>query len=62
MISFQMRMLVSTFALHVIITFAVNALLHLNDDQILDNKRRNKDDDDHDHDELDKNEAIDANI
>jgi hypothetical protein len=40
----------------------VNALLHLNDDQILDNKRRNKDDDDHDHDELDKNEAIDANI
>jgi uncharacterized membrane protein len=62
MISFQMRMLVSTFALHVIITFAVSAFLHLNDDQILDRKRKDKNDDDHDHDELDENETIDANV
>jgi hypothetical protein len=62
MISFQMKILVFTFALHVIITFAVNALLHLNDDQILNNKRKIKSDDDHDHDEFDENEAIDANI
>jgi hypothetical protein len=62
MISFQMRMFILTFALHVIITFAVNTFLHLNDDQILDNKRKNKDDDDHDHDEFDESEAIDANI
>jgi hypothetical protein len=55
-------MLVSTFILHVIITFAVSALLHLNDDQILDNKCRNEDDDDHDHDEFDENEMIDANV
>ncbi len=55
-------MFISTFAFHVIITFAVNALLHLNDDQILDNKRRNRDDDDHDHDELDENETIDADV
>jgi hypothetical protein len=57
-----MKMLISTFALHVIITFAVSALLHLNDDQILDRKRRNKNDDDHDHDELDENKAIDADV
>jgi hypothetical protein len=57
-----MKMLVSTFVLHVIITFAMNALLHLNDDQILDNKRRSKDDDDHDHDEFDESETIDADI
>jgi hypothetical protein len=57
-----MKMLVSTFALHVIITFAVSALLHLNDDQILDKKRRDRDDDDHDHDEFDESEAIDANV
>ncbi len=40
----------------------MNALLHLNDDQILDNKRRSKDDDDHDHDEFDESETIDADI
>jgi hypothetical protein len=40
----------------------MNALLHLNDDQILDNKRRNKNDDDHDHDEFDENETIDADV
>ncbi len=55
-------MFVSTFVLHVIITFVINAFLHLNDDQILDKKRKNKDDDDHDHDELNKNEMIDANV
>jgi hypothetical protein len=57
-----MKMLVSTFALHVIIALAVNAILHLNDDQIFNRKRRNKDDDCHDHDRLDENEAIDANV
>jgi hypothetical protein len=57
-----MKMFISTFVLHVIITFAVSALLHLNDDQILDNKRRNKDDDDHDHDWFDKNETIDVDV
>jgi hypothetical protein len=40
----------------------MSALLHLNDDQILDEKRKNEDDDDHDHDEFDENEAIDANV
>jgi hypothetical protein len=40
----------------------LSAFLHLNDDQILGNKRKNKDDDDHDHDEFDENEAIDADI
>jgi hypothetical protein len=57
-----MRMLVSTFALHVIMMIAVSALLHLNDDHVLDCKRRDKDDDCHDHDELDENETIDADI
>ncbi len=55
-------MLIFTFVLHVIITFAMSAFLYLNDDQILDNKRRNKDNDDHDHNEFDENEAIDANV
>ncbi len=55
-------MFISTFTFHVIITFAVDELLHLNDDQIIDNKRRNKDDDCHDHDEFDKNKVIDANV
>jgi hypothetical protein len=40
----------------------VNAFLHLNDDQILDRKRKNKNDDYHNHDELDENETIDANV
>jgi hypothetical protein len=40
----------------------MSALLHLNDDQILDNKHKYKNDDDHDHDELDKNETIDADV
>jgi hypothetical protein len=40
----------------------MSAFLHLNDDQILDNKRKNKDDDDHDHDEFDESEAINANV
>jgi hypothetical protein len=40
----------------------MSALLHLNNDQILDNKRKNKDDDDHDYDEFNENETIDANI
>jgi hypothetical protein len=62
MISFQIRMLVSTFVFHVIITFAASALLSLNDDQILDSKRKNRNDDDHDDDEFDENETIDANI
>jgi hypothetical protein len=57
-----MRMFISTFALHVIITFAVSALLHLNNDQILDNKHRNRNDDDYDYDEFDENEAINENI
>jgi uncharacterized membrane protein YgaE (UPF0421/DUF939 family) len=62
MISFQMRMFILTFVLHVIITFAVSALLHLNDDQILDRKRKYRDDDCHDFDELDEDETIDANV
>jgi hypothetical protein len=37
----------------------VSALLHLNDDQILDRKRESRDDDCHDHDE---DETIDANV
>ncbi len=41
---------------------AMNAFFHLNDDQILDRKRKNKDDDCHDHDELDENETIDENV
>jgi hypothetical protein len=43
-------------------TIAVSALLHLNDDHVLDRKRRDKDDDCHDHDEFDEDEAIDANV
>jgi hypothetical protein len=57
-------MLVSTFVLHVIITFTMNAMLHLNDDNVLDfenDERRNIDDDCHDHDWFDENETIDAN-
>ncbi len=57
-----MRMLVSTFVLHVIMTIAVNALLHLNDDHVFDRKRKDKDDDNHDHDEFDENETIDADV
>ncbi len=57
-----MKMFVSTFVLHVIMTIAVNALLHLNDDHVLDRKRKNKNDDCHDHDEFDENETIDANV
>jgi hypothetical protein len=41
---------------------AMNAFFHLNDDQILDRKRKNKDNDCHDHDEFNKNETIDINI
>jgi hypothetical protein len=55
-------MLISTFVFHVIIMFAVNALLHLNNDQILDHKRKNKDDDCHNHDEFNENEAINVNV
>jgi hypothetical protein len=55
-------MFVLTFVFHVIITIAMSVLLHLNDDQILDRKRKNKNDDCHDHDEFNENEAIDANI
>jgi hypothetical protein len=55
-------MLISTFAFHVIITIAMSAFLHLNDDQILDRKCKNKDDDCHNHDEFDENEAINADI
>jgi hypothetical protein len=47
------EMLVSTFVLHVIIAFTMNAMLHLNDDDVLDfenDERRNIDDDCHDHD------------
>jgi hypothetical protein len=58
MISFQMKMLISTFVLHVIITFTMNAFLYLNDDQILDRKRKNKDDDCHDYDEFDENKIM----
>jgi hypothetical protein len=43
-------------------TIAMNALLHLNDDHVLDCKRKNKNDDCHDHNELDENETIDANV
>jgi hypothetical protein len=64
MISLQMKMFISTFVLHVIITIAVNAVFHLNDNLILDHKRKNRDknDDRHDHDEFNENEAIDARI
>ncbi len=55
-------MLVSTFILHVIITFAVNAILHLNDDLIFDRKRKNEDDDCQDDDEFDENKAINTDV
>jgi hypothetical protein len=48
-----MKMLVSTLALYVIIAFTVSAVLHLNDDDVLDfenDERRDIDDDCHDHD------------
>jgi hypothetical protein len=51
-------MLVSTFVFHVIITFAMSALLHLNDDQTFDNKRKNKDNDCHDHDKFNENKQL----
>ncbi len=57
-----MKILVSTFAFHVIITFAINTILCLNDDLIVDRKRKNNDDDCHDHDEFDENEMIDASV
>jgi hypothetical protein len=53
MISFQMRMFISTFAFHVIIAFTVNAVFYLNDDDVLNfdnNERKNINDDCHDHD------------
>jgi hypothetical protein len=43
----------------------MNAMLHLNDDDVLDfedNERKNIDDDCHDHDWFDENEAIDADV
>jgi hypothetical protein len=40
----------------------MSAFLHLNDDHVLDRKRKNKDDDCHDHDELDENKTIDADV
>ncbi len=60
-----MKMLVSTFAFHVIIAFTVNAVLHLNDDDVLsfeNDERRSIDDDCHDDDCFDESEAIDADI
>jgi hypothetical protein len=39
----------------------MSAMLHLNDDHVLECKRRN-DDDNHDHDWFDENEAIDADV
>jgi hypothetical protein len=57
-----MRMFISTFAFHVIITFAMNAIFHLNDDLILDRKRRNKNDDCHNHDKFNENKMINANF
>jgi hypothetical protein len=40
----------------------MNALFHLNDNQISDRKCKNKNDDCHDHDEFNENEMIDANV
>jgi hypothetical protein len=40
----------------------MSAFLHLNDHQIFDRKRKNKNDDCYDHDELDENKAIDADV
>jgi hypothetical protein len=57
-----MKMFVSTFVFHVIITFAMNTFFQLNDDQIFDRKCKNKNDDCHDHDKLNKNETIDVNV
>ncbi len=57
-----MKMLVSTLALHVIVAFAMSAVLHLNDDNILDREREDDDDDDHDYDRFSKNEAIDTDV
>jgi hypothetical protein len=48
-----MKMLVSTFVFHVMIAFTMSAVLHLNDDDVLDfenDERKNIDDDYHDHD------------
>ncbi len=59
LVAFQMRMLVSTFIFHVIISFAVSAILHLNDDEILDRKRKSSDC--HNHDWF-ENKATDANV
>jgi hypothetical protein len=59
-----MKMFISTFVFHVIIAFTVNAVLHLNDDDVLDfeSERKNIDDDCHDHDWFDENETIETNI
>jgi hypothetical protein len=40
----------------------MSAIFHLNDDHVLEYKRKNIDDDNHDHDWFDESEAIDANV
>jgi hypothetical protein len=55
-------MFISTFVLHVILMFVMSAFLYLNDDLILNRKRKNKNDDCHDHNTYNENEIIDANV
>jgi hypothetical protein len=62
MISFQMKMLISTFVFHVIIMIAMNIIFYLNDNQIFDRRCKNKNDDYHDHDEFNENKTIDVNV